>query len=984
VAEAAGSHGFVNRVAEVAVLREAVAGLAAGRGTTVWVEGEPGIGKSALVREGLRGAAAAGCVVYAAAADLLRRDFPLAAALECLRVDGKADDPERAEIARLLRGDNAGSLVSVGDATAAAAELMCELADRQCAVSPVVIVIDDMQWADDASVAVWQRLARSARSAPLLVVGVARPLPRSAAVAYARGLVRDSGGTWLPLGPLPDDDVASLVTGLLGARPGPGLLRLAAQAAGNPLYVRELVDALQREELLRFADGAAEAADGRSGPPSLAAAIEDRLGFLSEGTLESLRHAALLGERFSVRDVAIVAGCSARDLIGVVREAVTAGVLTASGTDLLFRHALIREALADGLPVGLRSGLHQEAARALAAAGAPGSKVAAQLLAATSLLPSGTGDFRAADAWVVSWLAAEASALVHRAPRMAAELLERVMPAAAGEDWEVLADALARALLVLGRFDMARATSSRLIEVTSNELRRVRTVWTLGYALLRQGEIAEAAALVDGALADGALVDGALADKATPGIWRARLEALGALRLLLTQRDTEAAAAAAAALAAAEAAGDAFAGGYALHVMFATRVRAGDDDEALELMNRALALIGDDPEATDLRLMLLSNRLTLLSWLGRDIQAGARELVELAEHAGNTRIGTVRWTIGQHLFQAGRWDDALAELAALFEPEVDADSEDLAEAHGLAALIAVHRDDRAAFDEHLRALEGLPELAGYRQEYLLYATRARAVRAERDGRPGEAAAILAPLAGAAQITVVVRRGDWTPLPDIVRCALAAGDLDTVTAATAAAQAEAERCQPHGPVSALRSAAAACRCRGLAENDPKLLADAVTAYRDMCAPLSLAHALEDLTVTRGAQGDLSGARDALREAVQTYAELGAEWDIMRADARARQRGVRRRRSGTRRPATGWEALTPTEAKVAYLVAEGLSNPEIGSRMFLSWRTVRFHVSAIMNKLGVRSRVEIAREVARAQAGREAGAPRPQDAATAGRA
>jgi DNA-binding NarL/FixJ family response regulator len=978
VAEAAGSGEFVGRVAEMSVLREAVTGLTSGRGAVVWVEGEPGIGKSALVRQGLFDAEAAGCAVYAATGDPLRQDFPLAVMLECLRVDGRASEPACAEITRLLRGDQAGSLVPAGDATAAAGDLLCELVDRQCAVSPVLIVVDDLQWADDASVAVWHRLARSARSGPLLVAGVVRPLPRSAAAAYARGSVRDSGGIWLPLGPLPDDDVVSLLTGLLAARPGPGLLRLAAQAAGNPLYVRELVDALRRENRLRFANGAAEAAGeaaGRPGPPqSLAAAIEDRLGFLSEGTLESLRHAALLGERFSVGDVAIVQGCAVRDLVSVVREAVTAGVLTASGTDLLFRHALIREALVDGLPAGLRSGLHREAARALAAAGAASNKVAAQLLAATSL-SGGAGDAWTADAWAIGWLAAEAPALVHRAPRMAVELLERTMPDADGEDWEILAEEFARALLVLGRFDLAQDTSSRLIDVTGDLQRRVRTVWTLGYALLRQGKIGEATALADAVLAD----------QATPRTWRARLAALGALRLLLAQRDAEAAAAAEAALSAADAAGDPFAGGYALHVMFAARVRAGDDDGALELVDRALSLIGDDPETTDLRLMLWSNKLTLLSWLGSDIQADARELLELAEHAGNTRIGTVRWTIGQHLFQAGRWDDAMAELGALFEPGVDADSEDLAEAHGLAALIAAHRDERAAFDEHLRAVDDLPELVGYRQEYLLYATRARAVRAERDGRPGEAAAILAQLTGPDQITVVVRRGDWTPLPDIVRCALATGDLDAATSATAASQAEAERCRSHGPVSALRSSAAAGRCRGLTENDPETLAEAVAAYRDRSAPLTLAHALEDLAVSRGARGDLSRARDALREAVQIYAGLGAEWDIVRADARARDQGVRRRRSGTRRPATGWEALTPTEAKVAYLVAEGLSNPEIGTRMFLSWRTVRFHVSAIMNKLGVRSRVEIAREVARARGWQDLEAPvRPWDTATAGRA
>ncbi len=85
---------------------------------------------------------------------------------------------------------------------------------------------------------------------------------------------------------------------------------------------------------------------------------------------------------------------------------------------------------------------------------------------------------------------------------------------------------------------------------------------------------------------------------------------------------------------------------------------------------------------------------------------------------------------------------------------------------------------------------------------------------------------------------------------------------------------------------------------------------------------IAQALEDLAVVQAA-GDADAARATLREAVQIYASLGAEWDTMRADNRLRPFGVRRRREGTRRPETGWDALTPTEAKIAAMVGEGLS-------------------------------------------------------------
>ena len=101
--------------------------------------------------------------------------------------------------------------------------------------------------------------------------------------------------------------------------------------------------------------------------------------------------------------------------------------------------------------------------------------------------------------------------------------------------------------------------------------------------------------------------------------------------------------------------------------------------------------------------------------------------------------------------------------------------------------------------------------------------------------------------------------------------------------------------------------------------------------------------------------------AFTEAARLYLGLGAAWDLRRADARLRRYGIRRARGGRRgRPAQGWEALTPTEAKIAALVAEGRSNPDIAAELFLSRNTVQTHVSHILAKLGARSRAEIIRQ------------------------
>jgi DNA-binding CsgD family transcriptional regulator len=94
----------------------------------------------------------------------------------------------------------------------------------------------------------------------------------------------------------------------------------------------------------------------------------------------------------------------------------------------------------------------------------------------------------------------------------------------------------------------------------------------------------------------------------------------------------------------------------------------------------------------------------------------------------------------------------------------------------------------------------------------------------------------------------------------------------------------------------------------------------------------------------------------------YEGLNATWDIRRAEGRLRPYGIRRGGHGRRRQraASGWEALTPTEIKIAGLVAAGRSNPNIAAEMFLSRNTVQTHISHMLTKLGATSRVEIVRE------------------------
>ena len=126
------------------------------------------------------------------------------------------------------------------------------------------------------------------------------------------------------------------------------------------------------------------------------------------------------------------------------------------------------------------------------------------------------------------------------------------------------------------------------------------------------------------------------------------------------------------------------------------------------------------------------------------------------------------------------------------------------------------------------------------------------------------------------------------------------------------------------------AGAALRCRGLADDDAGTLAAAVQAYQGGTRPLELAGACEDAGAAYARHGMAGRARPLLEQALAIYEQLDAGRDLARAEAVLRQAGLRRGRRGPRgRPKFGWPSLTPAEQAVASLVADGLTNPQIGA-------------------------------------------------------
>jgi DNA-binding CsgD family transcriptional regulator len=671
-------------------------------------------------------------------------------------------------------------------------------------------------------------------------------------------------------------------------------------------------------------------------PVSLAAAIAERLDSLPPDAVRVLRWAAVLGPEFGVTELALVTGQSAGELMRVIEAALAAGVVAEAGPRLTFRHGLIWQALYEGMPAAVRSGLHLEAARALAGAGVPPERVAAQLSAAPEVT----------DRWAADWLDREARTLVYRAPQAAADLLGTVLDRLPDSDPRRpgLELALITVSFLLARNEDVERVGRRLLAAPNPDpAQAAQTAWLVGYALLRQGQVDEAIVLVT----EAATWPG------QPRMWTARLRALHAMLLGILGQADGAIATAEAALAYARQVGDGLAAGYALHARSVMEIHISQSPASLTHIEEGLAAIGDDPEATDLRLILLSNKITVLADLDQVQEAltAIRESMALAERAGTPRMQSIYNKVALYYWQTGQWDDAMAEVEAAFSlPGADYVRMGL---HALAALISGHREETETARKHLDVVADWPvRYAGDRQSFQMI-MQAQALAAEQAGRFDDAAVIVAPGLDEEATGDMPERHELM----LMVARLAADREDAESLAIAAQQAAAYATRIQLPVI---EAAADC-CRGLAEGDPAPLLAAAGYYQRTGRTPAQAEALENAALVLARDGQVRAARQAFSDAVALYSAAGATWDIHRAELRLRPFGIRRRPGPRPRAVTiGWEALTPTELTIARLVATGKSNPDIAAELYLSRNTVQTHVSHILAKLGVPSRAGIIAE------------------------
>ncbi|HLI57284.1 MAG TPA: LuxR C-terminal-related transcriptional regulator, partial [Actinomycetota bacterium] len=716
----------------------------------------------------------------------------------------------------------------------------------------------------------------------------------------------------------------------------------------------ELIASYQREGWIQTRGELADLADLQPAaglPASLTSMIRHRLSFLSEETIYALEVASVLGSTFSATDLAAVLDRPLLSLLDQLHGAAQAGIISGDGRLVSFRHDLIRESLYDGLSQAVRHSLHLAAANALLEAGLPAVEVADHVLRGAT-----PGDLEA-----VEWLRTAARQAGSRAPAIAADLLARArgLITDPGPLRDATLTELAVHLVVCGRLTEAESICRTLLGDAHDPAVEGSLRLCLVQICVARGRIADALPEIDAAIGSPHL---------TP-LEHVRLRAWSATCRVVLWDLPGAAHDCAAALEASRDLGDDLGTTIALAGQAMIENLRGGLRRGLDAAEAALAAVrrSPAPEARRLRLTLMH----ALMLIDVDALEEAQNALRQGRYARERR--GARWNLPSYHFVSaigrffsGDWDEAIAqfESAMDFAQEVVVYQGQLV-GHSLRAMIAVHRGDSAVAEQQIAAAEAEANGTGpqWRPDWMLWA---KALKSESEGRVAEGMRTLAAAWRMCRDAGV--RAEYPVIgPDLVRLALACGDGPLAEEVTAALEELAE----HSDVESLRGAA--LRCRGLVEGDPSLLLGAVRAYRTTSRRWELALACEDAAVAlAGARsggpaasapvGDVGAARLAralAEEALELYRCLDASRELARAQARLRAAGLRTGSRGERqKPRTGWASLTAAEQEVASLVSEGLQNPEIAARLFISRRTVQSHVSHILEKLDLTSRVELA--------------------------
>jgi DNA-binding NarL/FixJ family response regulator len=911
--------------------------VAAGHGRVVVLEGEAGIGKSRLADEVLAACADRGFGVFSGVADEVEQRRPFGVICDALRVRVGVGGARR-EIVRLLDGIGAG--VGGGGAggfglEARIADLLVGVAVDACREGPVVALLDDLQWADESSLVAVSGIARAAASYRLLMVCSLRRYPAAGPLRALLASLDYRRAHRVGLEGLAAGQVVELASGLVGAPPGDSLREALEEAGGNPFYVSELLACLQREGSVGVSEDGLMEVTAAGLPPSIGLTVLEQLRFLPDETLEVLRAAAVAGRAFLLSDVALISPSSVSDVAAALAPAQRAGIVVADGERLSFRHDLIREAIHGDLAPAVRRGLHRHLASRLAESGTSPVQVAAQLM-----LGAERGDVEA-----IGWLRRAAGEAAAASPVIAIELLERALELAGEKSpvrVEVLGE-LVRPLLWTGRAARAERVCVGGLEARVSGDAEALFWVGLVTARLLQGRFVEAQASGEQAVGcEGLTESDRLGLSTARALCGVHLGDLGAVEQARRIVDT---------------APRSISRGTALDAVAQWEFLTGRADRAVALWERREQVVSPVElenriwEGSGIRVRMWH----ALALLDLDRLEQAAGLLEQDIAAKLAVPALPHAFLGACRYHQGRFERALEECRAAVAAAEAAGSFAPASALALSATIALRRGELEQAEQLTAGAERVRTAVELGGDTIVRWTRT--LLHEARGETEQAAD-----AGVSALEAYTRAGFASYLawhaPDLVRVALAAGRPAQAELAVQAA----ERVAGQLPVSSRR--AGWLRARGLLTGEVDLLEQAVAACRQVPRPVDLAMCLRDAAAAHARAGEHEQARPLAGEALELLAGLGAVGDQRHARALLRAAGLTlSARAKHTRARHGWESLTEGELRVVRLAAEGHTNPQIAQALYLSKRTVGWHLSNVFRKLGVSSRVELVAEALR---------------------
>jgi ATP/maltotriose-dependent transcriptional regulator MalT len=964
---------LVGRAEELDSLDSALADLDRGRWAAVEVVGEPGIGKTRLLTELASRADDRGHLVLRGSASELERDLPFWVFVDALDeyVQGLSpwrlealDDDVRTELAYVfpsLSGFAAARGAAFQHERYRGHRAVRELLERLTSTSPLVLVLDDLHWADSASVELVGALLRRPPAAAVLIALAVRP--RQAPERLSAALERAHHGGILArveVGALTRDEARELLGKAVAETVASALYD---ESGGNPFYLEQLArsravgdtPAVVRPSLA-----------GLGVPPAVAEALAEELTLLSHGARLVLEGAAVVGDPFEPELAAAAAATTEGSALKAIDELLKLDLIRQTDVPrrFRFRHPLIRRAVYESTPGGWRLGAHERSSGTLAARGAPAADRAHHVERSA----------RQGDAAAVATLREAGEAAAQRAPASAATWFGaalRLLPGDAPVEERVeLHLSRARALIATGQFadgHSALLESIRLVPAESVPLRvRLTTACAGVEHLLGRHEQAHdrLASAFDG-LSDPRSPEAAtlMIELAMDGFFHMDYELMRewAERALDAARpigDRPLTAAAVAVLTFASAAGGATAQAETRRSEAAKFVADLDDAELAQRLDAAVNLAGAElyldryaaAEAHAERAMSVARA------------TGQSEFIPLADSI----LGQVKLLRGQ-LAEAGELLDNAVEAARL-SGNIQALAGGLIN-RSLTALAA--GDLQMALST---AEENADLTRGLDQSLVCAAGVALAAALLENGKPERAVDVLVASSGGDELALIP--GMWRPkaLELLTRCWLALGRRSDAEDAAACAEATAAALHLRmANAMADRAAAAVALDRGDPDTAAERALASALAADEVGAPVEAA-----LSRTLAARA-LAQARQperAVAELQRAAAELHADGALRyraAAERELRRLGhhVHRRTRAGKLNGVGIETLTERERQVARLVVDRKTNPEIAAELFLSPKTVETHIRNMFRKLDVVSRVEIARAIERAD--REVRAP-----------